>query len=70
MQLATQWNAVLLIDEVRGVLVWKEEGKLTTGNAQADIYLEKRSSQHLDRNALVGVFLRCKGGERVCHDTS
>ncbi|KAK4054336.1 hypothetical protein OIO90_003569 [Microbotryomycetes sp. JL221] len=39
LELATLWNAVLLIDE-------------------ADIFLERRSSQQLERNALVGVFLR------------
>lgn len=37
--LATEWNAVLLIDE-------------------ADIFLQKRDASHLERNALVGVFLR------------
>ncbi|GAA5865071.1 hypothetical protein JCM3774_002122 [Rhodotorula dairenensis] len=37
--LATEWNAVLLIDE-------------------ADIFLQKRDARHLERNALVGVFLR------------
>ncbi|KAM0789602.1 hypothetical protein ACM66B_000409 [Microbotryomycetes sp. NB124-2] len=39
LELATLWNAVLLIDE-------------------ADIFLERRSTQQLERNALVGVFLR------------
>ncbi|GFZ51714.1 hypothetical protein JCM24511_09482 [Saitozyma sp. JCM 24511] len=38
-ELASSWNAVLLIDE-------------------ADIFLERRSSADLERNALVGVFLR------------
>ncbi|KAM0753453.1 P-loop containing nucleoside triphosphate hydrolase protein [Meredithblackwellia eburnea MCA 4105] len=39
LELATLWNAVLLIDE-------------------ADIFLEKRSNQQLERNALVAIFLR------------
>ncbi|GAA6018658.1 hypothetical protein JCM8202_000600 [Rhodotorula sphaerocarpa] len=39
LELATQWNAVLLIDE-------------------ADIFLQKRDANHLERNALTGVFLR------------
>lgn len=40
-QLASQWNAVLLIDE-------------------ADLFLEKRTTNQLERNALVGIFLRRK----------
>jgi SpoVK/Ycf46/Vps4 family AAA+-type ATPase len=39
LELASQWNAVVLIDE-------------------ADIFLEKRSSNNIDRNAVVGTFLR------------
>ncbi|BGP33012.1 hypothetical protein JCM10296v2_004801 [Rhodotorula toruloides] len=39
LELATAWNAVLLIDE-------------------ADIFLTKRDTRQLERNALVGIFLR------------
>ncbi|GAA5912111.1 hypothetical protein JCM8208_001031 [Rhodotorula glutinis] len=39
LELATAWNAVLLIDE-------------------ADIFFAKRDPLHLERNALVGIFLR------------
>jgi hypothetical protein len=39
LELATRWNAVVLLDE-------------------ADIFLEKRDSNNLDRNAMVGIFLR------------
>jgi len=38
-QIASHWNAILLLDE-------------------ADVYLERRSSQDLCRNSLVAVFLR------------
>ncbi|KAH6692795.1 hypothetical protein BKA61DRAFT_499673 [Leptodontidium sp. MPI-SDFR-AT-0119] len=45
-QIASHWNAILLLDE-------------------ADVYLEARSPQNLERNALVSVFLRkleyCEG---------
>lgn len=39
LEVATLWNAVLLLDE-------------------ADIFLEKRSSNDIERNAMVGIFLR------------
>lgn len=39
LQVASTWNAVVLIDE-------------------ADIFLEKRSKRDVERNALVGIFLR------------
>jgi hypothetical protein len=39
LELATTWNAILLIDE-------------------ADIFLEKRTTNNIERNAMVGIFLR------------
>lgn len=39
LELATAWNAILLIDE-------------------ADIFLEERTSNDIERNAMVGIFLR------------
>lgn len=60
LELATSWNAVLLIDEVRCTLYMSSSSLqlISLSFKQADIFLEKRSLQQLERNALVGVFLR------------